>query len=148
VYFRALSATTGSGSSTRNHSLTIGTVTQSFSTTLSSGAGNNDYGFQVFNPSQELIVDSKTFKQSTVIVSGTTNVGGQTSSSFISCPDMTSTNQSDVEVIYLEYPEPVGFGIPAISTTRGTGSDEGKFKINCGGSSGTTYTIKWIAVRY
>ena len=103
VFFRGLSATTGSGSSIRNHILTIGTVTQSFTTTLSGGSsGNNDYGFQIYNPSEELILDSRTFKQSTVIVSGTTNVQGQSTSSFISCPDMTSTNQSEIEILYLE----------------------------------------------
>ena len=144
LYFRARSSSLGSV--TRIHGLGIGTVSHSFTTNTSGSTGAAGYGFKVFNSSgSQTIVDSDTDRQAIGIVTGTAQITGNGGTSgSISCPGMDIYNQDIIDVIYLNYPVTVsGFG--SIITNRGNGS----FTITLNaGSSGITYDIKYVALRY
>ena len=143
VYYRARSSSTGNV--TRIHGLGIGTVSHSFTTTTPGGSGGTDYGFQIFNSAGQSIVDSNLDRQAIGIVTGTAQITGNGGTSgSISCPGMDIYNQDIIDVIYLNYPVSIG-GFGSIITNRGNGS----FTITLNaGSSGITYNIEYVALRY
>lgn len=143
IYFRA--RTSSVGNVTRIHGLGIGTRTHSFTTTTPGSSGGTDYGFQVFNSAGQSIVDSNTDRQAIGIVTGTAQITGNGGTSgSITCPGMDIYNQDIIDVIYLNYPISVG-GFGSIITNRGNGS----FTITLNaGSSGITYNIEYVALRY
>ena len=143
VYFRARSSSTGSV--TRIHGFGIGTVSNTFTTTTPGGSGGTGYGFKIFNSSGQSIVDSDTDRQPIGIVTGTAQITGNGGTSgSISCSGMDIYNQDIIDVIYLNYPVSIG-GFGSIITNRGNGS----FTITLNaGSSGLTYNIQYVALRY
>ena len=100
------------------------------------------YGFQVFNGSGTNILDSRTDKQTTAIVSGSVNLNNGATSGAISCPGMTTTNTDEVAVLFYDEPNPPGFGFSVTGVTRSNGS----FTITNNSASNANY--KYVGIRY
>lgn len=97
------------------------------------------YGFQVFNSSNVVIVDSVFDKQASAIVQGSTFVGANATSGSISCPGMTTTNSDEVCILF--YDEPTS-GATSVTVTRSNGS----FTLT--NPLASSATIVWVALRY
>jgi hypothetical protein len=108
--------------------------------TFTSSTGG--YGFQVFNSSGNNILDSRTDKQTTAIVSGSVTISANSTSGSISCPGMTSSNTDEVGVIFYDEPDALGYGTQMVDVNRSSGS----FTLDNNTSSSAT--IKYVAVRF
>lgn len=105
-------------------------------------AETGGYGFQVFNSNGDNILDSRTDKQTTAIVSGSVTIASSGTSGSISCPGMTTTNTNEVGVIFYDEPDPLGYGTQMVDVNRSNGS----FTLD--NNSGSSATIKYVAVRF
>lgn len=100
------------------------------------------YGFQVFNNSGNSILDSRTDKQTTAIVSGSVTISANSTSGSISCPGMTSSNTDEVGVLFYDEPDPLGYGTQMVDVNRSSGS----FTLD--NNTSNSATIKYVAVRF
>lgn len=105
-------------------------------------AETGGYGFQVFNSSGNNILDSRTDKQTTAIVSGSVTISSGGTSGSISCPGMTTSNINEVGVLFYDEPDPVGYGTQMVDVNRSNGS----FTLD--NNSSSSATIKYVAVRF
>lgn len=110
--------------------------------TIAFEADTGGYGFQVFNASGTNLLDSRTDKQTTAIVSGSVNLNNGATSNAITCAGMTTTNSDEIAVLFYDEPDPVGFGFSATGVTRSSGS----FTIT--NNSASNANFKYVAIRY